>query len=679
MKERPRQEPAAILRLVGRKARHATQSTSSRAHSTTSDYSSLIRISTAEIACFEFPSPIACAQPAADFVNELYATHSKCLDASLVFALARGRQTVDEVLGLPLSELMPPSDGFANMFHSWHLQSLTGRCFECTFHPATKPSAVVQCVVYGKIEDEKLSRVWIVGRDVTSHSRAVDALARSELHYRSLVERPGMVFARISADGCYEYVTPSLAETIGVKLEEVSSRRVKVCDYVHPDDLPVVDTLLSLRQRPPRTEAYDTELRLRTPHGLYRWFSLRQLPVLSSNGALQFIDILATDITEAKLIEQEVQSLRPQALAGQMAAGVAHDIRNHLTAALGNLELALENSSTLSPQLHETLAACKLSLSSGLELSRDFTTLSRSESTHSQCSTDLAAAVTDMEDLFQSQIPLSAELIIERVPSVTVPLSRTRLQNVLLNLLINARDALPVQGGWITIGATLNNAETEAPSVTIFLTDNGSGISPELLPSIFEPYVSTKLNSGGSGLGLHSVRSCITAVGGTISVSSTIGKGTEFQISLPICPPHCKMVCERPSATAPAPEIPPLSILIADDEPAIRSMLEIALMRRGHTVDSVADGAELLDRFRDMAQSYDLILLDESMPRSPGRDMLHQVRSLAKKTPMIVTSGDHSVAEELHALGDKTQFLAKPFTLADLENAIAAAANIAAD
>ena len=108
-------------------------------------------------------------------------------------------------------------------------------------------------------------------------------------------------------------------------------------------------------------------------------------------------------------------------------------------------------------------------------------------------------------------------------------------------------------------------------------------------------------------------------------------------------------------------------------------MLEIALERRGHTVDSVADGAALLERVRNATHSYDLLLLDASMPKSPGRELLHQVRSLLQHTPMIITSGDHSVAEELHALGPRTQFLAKPFGLADLADAIAGAADLLGD
>jgi PAS domain S-box-containing protein len=459
---------------------------------------------------------------------------------------------------------------------------------------------------------------------------------------------------------------------IGLGVDELSAKRVRLCDYVHPDDTSVVDALLAHREGGSHAQPYDTELRLRTPDGTYRWFTVRQQPLTSSKGHIEFVDIVASDITATKLLEREIRELRPLAAAGQKAAELTHDIRNQLTAALGNLELALstQNGTTTSGTT-ASLLACKASLSTALELSRDFSTPLCPDTNIGASSCDIALVVAETTALFLSQLPPSAELRLEYIPAVTVPISRAQLQNALLNLLINARDALPSQGGCITIRGKKADCGSSC-SVALTISDNGYGIPAEILPKIFEPYITTKRESGGTGLGLASVRSSITRVGGEISLASVQGSGTTCSLSLPICDDY-------PNAAATARTVnqiglpQPLSMLIADDEPAIRSMLELALQRKGHAVVSVADGAALLKCVSDPLHVFDVILLDESMPESPGRTLVHNVRALRPTTPIIITSGNYTVAQELAALGPRTQFLAKPFDLAQLDEAIAVA------
>jgi PAS domain S-box-containing protein len=631
------------------------------------DVRSLIHLSTACIACFEFDVPLSTTTSASELVSQLYAVSSRCVEANLKLALSSDKATSDELIGLPLGEVLPCSLGYENLFRRWHACALWGQSFEIDVLASDSSALVLQSVVYARITEDTFSRLWVIFRDVTVHARAVQALARAELHYRSLVERPGLMLVRFRPDGWYEYMSPSVHEILGYSMRDFNAHPRLIWQLLHPEDVVRVAELGRLG-RSMGSEPIESEFRLKLADGSYHWFFSRHSCKRSVSGEIEYIDLLCMDIQRHKELEEEVAQRNSATLVSQTAAGIAHDLNNYLTVIHGQVEASIH---AIDPthSAHQSLLEARQAIAACSQMARQLLDVGRCVPKQRALKA-VATILHETASLAKHLIPPSITLHVESCEEEhLIECSPSEIQQALLNIILNARDALEGSGVIILSAAPLPASDGDSPpQMAIRVRDNGSGIQPEFLERIFEPYFTTKGSRGGTGLGLSNVKASIESQGGSILVRSTVGVGTEFSIVLPLVGTSINKAA-IPSTLVPNPERP-LSILVADDEEGVRNIILSNLARMGHRAYGVADGQALVAMIQEGINTFDAIIVDDSMPKGRGLDLMERLRVLAPRAQLILTSGDPRIREQAARLTSPPIFLAKPFGLEELNRVL---------
>ncbi|GGE40751.1 signal transduction histidine kinase [Agaricicola taiwanensis] len=402
-------------------------------------------------------------------------------------------------------------------------------------------------------------------------------------------------------------------------------------------------------------------------------------PVEEDEGDDEAAIVYALDTTEQRALEaQFAQSQKMQAI-GQLAGGVAHDFNNVLTAIIGYSDLLLASHRPTDPSFQDIMQI-KQNANRAAGLVRQLLAFSRRQTLRPQ--------VLALNDVLAEVRILLARLLGEKVTLDVVhgrdlwfvKADINQLEQVVINLAVNARDAMP-EGGTLTV-RTRNLPEAEVPTfgetslpaanyVLIEVSDTGTGMEPEILEKIFEPFFSTKEVGKGTGLGLSTVYGIVKQTGGFVFVKSKLGEGSTFQILLP---QHI------PAETAPekAVEAPAAqadmtgrgTVLLVEDEDAVRAFGARALASRGYTVLEASSGVEAL-AIVDEGAHIDLVVSDVVMPEMDGPTLLRELRARSAKYPIIFVSGYAEDAFKKN-LGEEEQFsfLPKPFTLKQLVQAV---------
>lgn len=603
------------------------------------DFRNLITVSSASICCFELLRPVSCALDDDSFVHALYAAPSRCLEASLTFSLWAGRSSVDETIGYSLRELLPEHGGSRSLFRRWRELQLSSQGFESELVDLSGNLRTCHTVIYGHISCEQLSRIWIVMRDITPQARALQALSAAEAHYRSLVERPGLLFVRIRPDGTYEYMSKTTQETLGLSLEEANLTPFSIFRLVHPDDVSRVQAFLDVR-REGKDHVLEDSHRLRLRDGTYHWFVVRQFPKRAANGNVECYDIVALDIQEQRDLEQRAERLSSAALVGHLSAGAAHDLNNYLTAIAAQIGAALHSlpsDSVTSSHLQAVdscLAGCRAIGRQLMELGTPVTSTGVAVRVHDA----ISAAATLLSYVIPSRISLSVSC---GDPEWLVNVDSSQLQRALVNVGLNARDAIS-NVGTIHISASL----VDARRVQIAVSDSGPGIPPEVADKIFQPFFSTKGEMDGHGLGLSTVKSIAETCGGSVAFRNKAGGGAEFSILLPLASDHCSPPRQRaPHSKISGHPRRALTILLAEDMPEVRRALVATLSAAGHNPLPFSDGESLVAFIQQSASPPDACILDENLPGLSGSSLARKLAKAFPSTRFIVASGaafDHS-------------------------------------
>jgi two-component system, cell cycle sensor histidine kinase and response regulator CckA len=369
-------------------------------------------------------------------------------------------------------------------------------------------------------------------------------------------------------------------------------------------------------------------------------------------------------------IQDAIYQTQKRQVVGSLAAGIAHDFNNILTAVIANIDLALLDEA-LPPGTREYLERAQRSGRRGAELNAKLLAFSRHSETQ--------PAVLDLtkvteEALFILRRSLEKRIDIVFQPSAGLWLAQAdenQIVQVLMNLCLNARDAMP-QGGTLTISlANLAfRAEAALPPrragefVRLTVSDTGAGLSPETMQRLFEPYYTTKEYGKGAGLNLCIAGHVLAEHGGWMEVESQPGRGSQFHMFLPRSASGVPVVAAG-SISAPTPQAEPKggteTILVVDDEPAVRSVVKAILQYRGYKVLEAANGEEGLQVLQRGPGSVGLVLLDINMPGLGGWETLARMRELSPRTPVLMLSGSPDKAG--HAIADPgaAGVLAKPF------------------
>ncbi len=373
------------------------------------------------------------------------------------------------------------------------------------------------------------------------------------------------------------------------------------------------------------------------------------------------------DITARKEAEQRLQQMQRMETVGQLAGGIAHDFNNLLAGILGAAEMI--ELDTQQSEVREYARMIVGTTRRAADLTSKLLSYSRRGPVVLEAQ-DVHEIVADVAAILERSIDKRITLLTEAAAQrYLVSGDRSQLQSAILNLGLNARDAMP-EGGVLTI-ATANLADNGGghEGIEISVRDTGVGIDARVATRIFEPFFTTKQAGKGTGLGLAAVDTTVREHAGTVTFSSEPGRGTVFRVVLPL------VAGEAPAAAPATPLVDGEGcVLVVDDEDAVREMMGRSLRKLGYRVLSAADGAEGLETFRHHADRIDLVILDMIMPRLSGPDTFAAIRAAAPGARIVVATGfsEDDAVDDLRAAGLQG-VLRKPFQLAELSQVVARA------
>jgi PAS domain S-box-containing protein len=498
-----------------------------------------------------------------------------------------------------------------------------------------------------------------VGRDMTRQRIAEEQFYRLS----RAVEQSPVSIVITDVDGHAQYVNSKFTEVSGRSLEDFLDQRTQVLRDGHPSDAAYEEFWQTLRAG----GEWRGELSTRRADGSTVWESVKANCLRSPAGEITNFLCLREDITERKKLEHELRQAHKMESLGTLAGGIAHDFNNLLAIINGYAEFCQQG--TPSPALLEkSLREIHRAAQRASGLVRQILTFSRKNEVRF-APVDLNQLIRDLVALLAETFPRTVTFNLalgERLPPLLA--DQNQLQQIILNLCVNARDAMP-GGGVITLRTTIQSGATlDLPGASatrdyacLQATDTGTGMTPEVRARIFEPFFTTKPGNQGTGLGLAVVYGIVVAHHGCISVESTIGVGSTFNVYLPLA-------AEAPvlSAAPARGEFPGgnESLLIVDDEAPLRALLCTALSGKGYTTTEAASGLEAIDLISNPARSFDAVLLDLNMPGASGTEVLKVIRLCRPELPVLIISGHITAAAraEFQKLGQH-DFIQKPYTL----------------
>jgi len=504
-----------------------------------------------------------------------------------------------------------------------------------------------------------------IKEDITARKEAESALAKSELYYRSLIEHALDLTAVLAPDGTALFVSPSIERLLGIRPEDAKGR--SVFDLVHRDDAAAVrDRIASVLTRGSRFE--HVELRMRHVDGTWRTLSAIGKPLPPETG-IEGLIINARDLSERQELEAQLRQSQKMDAVGRLAGGVAHDFNNLLTAILGYTELLLSDVGPDDPkaaELNEILAAAQRAAA----LTRQLLTFSRKQVEQVEV-IDVAAVIRGMEEMLRRVI---GEDIVFRtsVPSGLghVRADRSQLEQVLLNLVVNARDAMPDGGSLLVEARDVTRAgpnrgdpndRRDTSWVLVSVEDAGVGMGAETLRHIYEPFFTTKPKGKGTGLGLATVYAIVHQAGGFIEVASEPGRGTTFRVFLPRAGELSTEARTESDVRRRSLARGSETILVVEDEDLVRKLAADVLRGRGYTVLAAASGAEALALAGSHAATIRLVLSDVVMPGMGGPEMASRLGQRGLRAPVLFMSG-YADSDSGALLPDGAPLLQKPFS-----------------
>ncbi len=500
-----------------------------------------------------------------------------------------------------------------------------------------------------------------VAIDVTAEKDALSKLVDSETKYRLLVENANdAIFVVRGAK--IEFPNPKAREMgrrLGFNLD-----RVPFYDYIHPDDKAMVAERHIRRLRGEDLPSVYS-FRLINDRGEERWFELNT-SAITWEGEPATLNFLR-DITAHKALEAELQHARRMEALGTLAGGIAHDFNNLLMGIQGRISMMLMDSDASHPH-YSDLKDIEDIIGSGADLTKQLLGFSRG-GRYEVKATDLNSLIKQTFELFgrtKKHIRIQRRF---QKGLWAAEVDRGQFEQVLLNLFLNASEAMP-DGGTLSVrtwNETLDKEFTEPHRVPagrfvhISIIDTGVGMDDETLRRIFEPFFTTKGMGRGTGLGLASAYGIIKNHGGIIKVSSKLGAGTTFDIYLP--------ASETAITTQPISFPEPVlkgkeTVLLVDDEPKVLDICERFLKTLGYSVLTARDGFEALETYERNKESIDLAVIDMIMPGMNGRELFDQLRRIEPSLRALVSTGYSLEGEVSDLIGRGCKgYIQKPFSI----------------
>src|SRR5260221_6955201 len=509
--------------------------------------------------------------------------------------------------------------------------------------------------------------VVCVSRDLTERVRAQKAQEEAESKYQMIVEKVAAIsyIAELGVKGRWRYVSPQIEGILGFSQEEWLADSTNWVKHVHPEDLPAVEEAEAACQQ---GRAFQAEYRVARKDGRIIWVSDSAVVLRGSDGK-PLMEGIIVDITERKQLEGQLQQSRRMEAVGRLAGGIAHDFNNLLTIIKGYTELATQRQevpSTVRADIEHIEDASERAAG----LVRQLLAFSRKQVLQPK-NLDLNASVLGLEKLLKRLMGEDIEMkTIVAAGLGTIKADPAQVEQVLMNLVVNARDAMPTGGRIIVETSNVDLDRTYASEhvtvkpgryVMLAVSDTGTGMSPETAAHIFEPFFTTKGGTKGTGLGLATVYGIVKQSGGYMWVYSEPGKGATFKVYFPRVdgPAQSDSRVKTETRAKGGSE----TVLLVEDDDTVRQLAEVILTEQGYRVIG-ADGPKKAEEIAAKSgQEIDLVLTDVIMPSMSGRELVKRLLAQNAKMRVLYMSGyTGNVIAQGGVLEEGLAFLQKPFT-----------------
>lgn len=506
----------------------------------------------------------------------------------------------------------------------------------------------------------------------TERESVIAALLDSEQRYRDLIDNSGVAIVADDREGRLNLFNSAFCGLFGYRTNELKGR--SIWDLIHPDDLAAV------RSRHERRYFDDPQSN--------RWYLFRGLRKdgqivhleIHTNARIEDGEVVGTlsflhDVTAHKQLEQQLAQAQKLEALGQLAGGIAHDFNNLLMSIMGSADL-LELESMKEGKTSQELAVIRESVTRGAALTQRLLAIARQQV--------LEMAVLDVRSVVADELKILRRVIPENisidfvVPAELPPVmaDKGQIGQVLMNLVVNSRDAMPL-GGRIDISLTSVRIDqidagnrpgvVSGDYVSLAVQDTGVGMDAVTMARVFEPFYSTKKEGKGTGMGLATVYGIVKQHKGFVEIESEQDKGARFEVFLPVT---VESMTPKRDLRPPGAQKGYETILVVEDEENVRTTIVEVLKTQGYEVIEAADGNEALEILRNEA-TVDLVVSDVVMPELGGRDLMCGARELVPDLAFLFSSGyTDEELRDLLATEDRASFIAKPFTIEQLSGAV---------
>ena len=541
--------------------------------------------------------------------------------------------------------------------------------------------------------------VVVTFADVTLARLNAKSLRESEERYRLITENSADLITLRSADDTLLYVSPSHERVLGWTPDDLLGKHGRA--QVHPDDL------FLLEQSPDALFNGDgarrATLRIQHKDGHYVWVEVVASPIAAGNGSFSTFVTSARDITDRRRLEEELRQAQKMESMGRMASGIAHDFNNLLTAIRSSAEF-MHDATPATALVREGAIEITDAVDRAAALTAQLLAFARRQHTQPAL-LDCAQILRDARGLLTRLAAPTTAIAMTVAPeaeTATIYADRSQFEQVLFNLVVNARDA-STGDGHVKIELASEKFDEETPGrfgniaagsyVSLCVRDDGSGITTDVMSHLFEPFFTTKPQGVGTGLGLSTVYGIVRQHQGAVTVDSEPGNGSVFTVYWPRkdrADDTTYPITTYPSATYPDARAPmrghasdadapvsadgpprSITVLLVDDEPAVRRSVAKVLLRRGIQVVQAASGSEALDIIRAGVTRIDAIVTDVKMPEMSGVQLIERLFEARIDLPVLFISGqiDDPIPRDWPT-GSPRHFLRKPFRSDELSNEV---------
>ena len=610
----------------------------------------------------EFQPPVPTDLPEQEQLERIYQTGyvAECNDA---LAHMLGRERADQLIGCGIEELAPASDPSVREATLISIRSGYRLCnVETNPLDAQGNRRHMLRSQWGIVKDGHLERVWGATRDITDVKRAENALEASEQRMTDVLEAMHLVVVLLDPDGLIAFCNRYFYRLTGWTPDDLLGQNwlAKLIPKEQHARLQSEFTLGALNPEAP----IHFESTLLSADGCRRQLACDSTTLWRGPGEIAARAIIGRDITDFKALEQEFRQAQKLAAVGRLAGGVAHDFNNLLTVILGYASSLIDKVKPADPA-YIGLLEIRKAAEKGADLSRSLLTFSRRQVLRPKI-ININALVEEIEPMLAALMGAGVEILTDLDPDAGFArLDAGYFHQVLLNLAINARDAMP-GGGKLTLATShlqIACPQPHAPAippgsyVQLTVADNGIGMTAEVREHLFEPFFTTKEMGKGTGLGLATVYGIVSQSGGHILVDTELGHGTTFCIYLPrveeeAAPADAAKYRAMPRGTE--------TILLVEDGGAVRALTATILRELGYTVFEAEGPARAIELMRHQACHIHLLLASDDTQEMPAEDLVDRVKSFCPGIRVLFACGNSELPNRFGepAFG----YLQKPFT-----------------